>query len=388
MTDLADVLIAATSEEREHTAIVVSAVYQPVGGPGRTVMPPTYPVDGNERVPDAKYLKAKRLVDGQQRDTVVIDQEPSQANRIEEALRDAYDQGRLLLPLFEMRISTELGDIRLTSLDFPHRYADAYLRDSLVDGVRFDESPVGKRLRAATVADVRPLYEREPASLIFGAWDSHRKGRWPKFARLYASSMYGLDPVSFARMGGRMDPQNLKGSVDDVTKAEADWQFIAEGEKKKGTKLSEIGHGNIRPNPVHGGVTVSEIRRVASISLAGLERLRFGAAPAQTGNLARAALAALALAGDRLTFGGPSVWLRSGCDLAKAQESIGLERPSGELDELALTTAEALDVFTELQDRASAAGIAMDKDTISVQPMPALKDAIRFAVTSGSQDGE
>jgi CRISPR-associated protein Csb1 len=366
----------------------VHAVYQPVGGAGRTVMPPTYPVADNIRDPNERYLIAPRLVKGQERNAVVIDQEPSQANRIEEALRDAHYQGRLMLPLFEMRVSTQLGEIRLTSLDFPHRYADAYLRDSLVEGARFDESPAGKRLRAATVADVRPLYEREPASLIFGAWDSHRKGRWPKFARLYSSSMYGLDPVRFARRGGRMDPQNLTGAVDDKAKAEADWQFIAEGEKRKGTKLSEIGHGNIAPNPVHGGVTVSEIQRVASISLAGLDRLRFGDATSEAGNLARATLAALALAGDRLTFGGPSVWLRSGCDLAKVKESIGLERPSGELDEFAVTTQEALDIFGELRDRAAAAGIPMHTDTIGIQPTLALKEAIQFAVTSGSQGGE
>ncbi len=385
MTDLAGLLVAAASPERDHTAIVVRALYQPVGGSGRTVMPPTYPTN-NERDPNDRYLIAKRLVDGDQRDSVVIDQEPSQANRVEEALRDARYQGRLQLPLFEMRASTQLGEIRLTSLDFPHRYADAYLRDSLVDGIRFDESPVGKRLRTATVANVRPLYEREPTSLIFGAWDSHRKGRWPKFARLYASSMYGLDPVRFRRMGGRMDPQNLTGAVDDAAKAEADWQFIAEGAKAKGKKLSEIGHGNIAPNPVPGGVTVSEIRRSASISLAGIARLRFGDATGEACNFARAALAALALAGDRLTFGVPSVWLRSGCDLAKMQEIVGLERPGGELDELAVTAQDALDAFHELRDRASARGIAMDSDTISIVPTASLDKAIKHAVTAGSQD--
>lgn len=398
MTNFVDRLVAATSPEREHVALTVHAVYQPVGGAGRTVMPPTYPLEGNERGreaqkkiradPFAAYLKAGRLVEGKLRDAVVIDQEPSQANRIEEALRDARYQGRIQLPLFEMRVATKLGEILLTSLDFPHRYVDAYLRDSLIDGLRFDESAVGKRLRAATVADVRPLYEREPASLIFGAWDSHRKGRWPKFARLYSSSMYGLDPVSFARMGGRMDPTNLTGAVDDKTKAEGDWQFIPVGEKKKGTKLSEIGHANIPPGPVHGGVTVTEIRRVASISLAGLDRLRFGDATAETGNLARATLAALALAGDRFTFGGPSVWLRSGCDLAKIEEHIGFELPSGDLDEFPVSAEEVLAVFGELRERTAAAGLFMQTDTISVRPVPALSEAINYAVTSGSQDGD
>jgi CRISPR-associated protein Csb1 len=388
MSSLMDRLVAATSAEREHTAVVVRARYQPVGGAGRVVMPPTYPVGDSERDPNAKYLIGKRLIDGAPRDSVVIDQEPAQANRVEEALRDATDQDRLRLPLFEMRVVTGTSEVRLTSFDFPHRYADAYVRDSLVDGVRFDESPVGRRLRAATVADVRPLYCREPASLLFGAWDSHRKGRWPKFARLYSSSMHGLDPVTSVRRGGRMDPQNLTGAVDDAAKAESDWQFIPDGSKTKGKKLSEIGHGNIAPNAVPGGVTVSEIRRIASISLAGLERLRFGDAPAEASNLARAALAALALAGDRLTFGSPSVWLRSGCDLAKVGEQVGFERPDGDLDEFSATTQDVIDAFHELRDRATVAGIPMDADTISLVPIPALDAAITYALTVGSQDAE
>ena len=147
MTDsLADRLVEAVMPTRMHTAVVVRAVYQPVGGAGGKVMPPTYPVSATERDPNAKYLIDPRLVDGEQRRTVVIDQEPSQANRVEEALRDACDAGVLQLPMFEMRCN----GIRLTSLDFPHRYADAYVRDSLVGGVRFDQSPVGKRLRATT----------------------------------------------------------------------------------------------------------------------------------------------------------------------------------------------------------------------------------------------
>jgi CRISPR-associated protein Csb1 len=257
-----------------------------------------------------------------------------------------------------------------------------------VDGVRFDQSEVGIRLRTATAADVRPLYEREPCSLLFGAWDSHRKGRWPKFARLYAAAMYGLDPVAGRRRGGRLDPVNLTGLVDDEAKAEADWQFIAEGVKAKGNRLSEIGHGNIAPNPVPGGMTVSEIRRIASISLAGLERLRFGDAPAEAAALARATLAALALAGDRLVFERPSVWLRSGCDLAKVTETLGLERPDGAIDELPVTAKTALDAFHELRDRAAKAGIPMDTDTITLTPIPALAEAIRFAVTSGTQSDE
>ena len=387
-TSLSGQLAEAASEDRRHTALVVRAGYRPVGSPSSTVMPPTFPVDDRERDLTKKYLVADRLVDGERRLTVVLDQEQSQANRIEEALRDARDAGRLQLPIFELRVRTSHGGVRLTSLDFPHRYADAYLRDSTINGTRFDQSPPGQRLRTVSADDVRPLYEREPVSLIMGAWDSHRKGRWPKFARLFTATMFGVDPVFGVRRGGRLDPENLTGAVDDKSRAEGAWSYVPQGAKARGQKLSEIGHGNIAPNPVPGGVTVLAIHRIASMSFAGLERLRFGDAPTEAAILARAALAALALAGDRLAFGRPSAWLRSGCDLAKATETIGLERPGGELDVLEVTVQQALDAFHELREQAAARGIVMDSDVIAVEPVPALREAIEFAVAHAAADGE
>jgi CRISPR-associated protein Csb1 len=363
----ADRLIDAVREESDQTGIVVHAVYQPVGGPGGRLMPPSYP--------GGKYLEERRLVDGTEKPTVVLDQVPSQANRVEEALRLAHDRGRVELPMFE-----------LTSLDFPHRYADAYLRDSEIGGVRFDKSPIGQAFRLASVDDVRPLYEREPYSLLFGAWDSHRKGRWPKFARLYSSEMFGVQPVDGKRMGSRLDPTNLKGSVDDKTKAETDWVYFPESTKAKGQKLSEIGHGHIMPTETHGGVTVAEVRRRSWLSFAGLERLRFGDASQEATDLARATLTALALAGDRLTFGKPSLWLRSGCDLTRYQETIGFEVAGGDIEPFEVTASDALDLFTELRDRATAAGIRMATDTIPVTPIPALAQAISYAVTQAAPD--
>ncbi|GAA4199762.1 hypothetical protein GCM10023074_30660 [Microbispora amethystogenes] len=379
-------LVEALGEDRAHTAVVVRAVYHPVGGVGNSVMPPTFPIEDRERDLTRKYLVADRIVDGEAVKTVTIDQEQSQANRVEEALRDARDRGRLELPMLELRAPTSHGGIRITSFDAPHRYADAYWRDSLVDGVRFDKSQVGQRLRAVSAADARPLFEREPASLIFGAWDSHRKGRWPKFARLYTAIMFGVEPVFGSRRGGRLDPVNLTGAVDSKDKAENDWQYVAEGAKKTGQKLSEIGHGNIAPNPVPGGVTVREIRRVASISLAGMERLRFGDASIEAATTARAALVALALVGDRLAFARPSVWLRSGCDLAKASEEIGLERPGGDLERLDVSVAAAVDAFHELKESAAKLGVEMAADVISVTPIPSLQKAIEATVAHAASD--
>jgi len=372
-------LVSAVADGRRASGIVMDAVYQPVGGVGWKVMPPTYPERNG-----SPYLFEERWLAGEKVETVVIDQVPSQANRVEQALLSAHRDSRIALPLLQMRVN----GYTLTSLDFPHRYADAYIRDSEVNGVRFDQSEVGRVIRSATVEDVRPLYAREPYSLIFGAWDSHRAGRWPKFARLYASMMFGVAPIVGDRRGGRIDPMNLTGSVDDKNKAEADWKFVAEGEKKKGQKLSEIGLGNIAPNPVHGGVSVREIRRQGWISFAGLARLRFGDASKEAVVLARATLAALALAGDRLAFGEPSVYLRSGCDLVRVSETVGFGLAGGEREPIEVSADEAIAAFQELRDRASAAGIPMATDTIDLTPTPQLRDAIVYALTKASAEAE
>ncbi|OHV43947.1 type I-U CRISPR-associated RAMP protein Csb1/Cas7u [Pseudofrankia sp. BMG5.36] len=381
---LVERLVAAVGDERDVAGIAITGTYR-AAGDGK-VSPPTFP--------GGPYIFEPRHVDGAVSEVVVLDQVPSEANRIEEALLAARDGGRIELPLFELTAKTSRGEIRLTSLEFPHRYADAYLRDSLVNGVRFDKSPVGQRLRGVSAIDVRPLYQLDPGSLIFGAWDSHRTGRWPKFARLYSSSIVGLDPKEGIRRATRSDPLNLVGAIDDTAKAEGDWAFVVpggDGKKKSGQKPSEIGHGNIVDKVDKlppGGVTISEARRSAWISFAGLERLRFGDASREATQLARAALAALALAGDRLAFGRPSIWLRSGCDLVRTDESIGFDR-GGELEPVAVTAAEAIAAFRELRDRAASAGIVMEKDAVSITPIPGLANAIEYAVAKGAgSDGD
>jgi CRISPR-associated protein Csb1 len=378
-TQFADRLVAALSESRRETGLVIETVYQPAGGVGGKVMPPTFPpADGSP------YLFEDRWIDGARTNTVVIDQVPSQANRVEEALLEARDSGRVALPIIQM----VADGVRLTSLQFPHRYADAYLRDSEIDGVRFDDSPTGKALRSATAEDVRPLYAREPYSLLFGAWDSHRKGRWPKFARVYQSMMFGVEPIIGSRRGGRYDPMNLVGKVDSTDKAEADWKFLREGDKAKGQRLSEIGHGHIAPNPAHGGVTVREIRRHGWVSFAALERLRFGDASPQAAVLARAAMAALALAGDRLAFDRPSVWLRSGCDLTRIHETVAFEVGGGDREPVELPVGDAVAAFVELRDQAAAAGVPAATDVVTVTPIKSLREAMAYARTQATSDNE
>ena len=370
-SEVVERLLAAVAEERVDAGISVRGVYRPAAED--KVMPPTFP--------EGPYLLEGRRVGGEMRETVVLDQVPSQANRVEEALLAARDKGRVELPLFELLAQTSRGLVRLTSLEFPHRYADAYLRDSLVDGVRFDRSEVGRRLRQVSQQDARPLFELDPGSLIYGAWDSHRKGRWPKFARFYLSSMFGLDPQAGDRRSMRRDPMNLTGAIDDADRAEADWEFRPVGARARGSRLSEIGHGSALASEPPGGMTISEARRDAWISLGGLERVRFGDASDECVRVARATLLALALVGDRLAFDRPSVWLRSGCDLVRVSETLAFEKDGGEVEEFTLSASQAIEVFHELRDRAAANGLVMGTETIGLTPFKGLAEAIEHAVT-------
>ena len=79
-----------------------------------------------------------------------MDSVQSQANRLEEALQLAIDAGRFNdcpILLIEVDFSglellDEIG--RITSLQAPHRAADAILRDNIPDGTPFRKSDIGQ----------------------------------------------------------------------------------------------------------------------------------------------------------------------------------------------------------------------------------------------------
>ena len=376
-------LLDATSPDRTVAGVAVAADYRPLG---ERVMPPSFP--GND---SPQYLIVRPGSDDLEDGVgpwVAIDQVQSQANRVEEALNDAIAADEVALPLFRLALSMDLRDIKLTSLDLPHRYADAYLRDCRIDGVPFDKTDVGLSLRKASKTDVSALYRREPYSLLYGAWDSHRKGHQQKFARLYTSEMWGEDWVPSRRAAGRYDPYNLSGQA--IPTPDGGWDFAPTGTKaaKSAERLSKNGHGHIPPTVSDiGGGFVSVVRRRALISSAGLARLRFGRATGEAAHLARATLMALALYADRLAFGAPSVWLRSGCDLVKQDERIVMEKSGGESEPLDVDTDSVRSAFEELRDRTAEAGLAMDRDIIDVTPDKGLKDALQYSIAK-AEPGE
>lgn len=367
----------------DHAVLRVVAAFEPVGGPGSRVFPPTYPRSAEE----GPYLMETRWVEGQERPDVLLDGTASQANRAEEALLRARRSGETEFPLMELRHSGE-ADVVLSSLEWPHRFADAYCRDSLLDGVAFDRSEIGRSLRAVSMADARPLFRHDPGSLVFGAWDSHRTGRQQKFPRIYSSEVIGWDPVEARRKAGRMDPLNLTGAAKRDKGGDEEWEFAASGQKVKGEKLSEIGHGNVAPNAQHGGVTISSAQRIATLSLAGLDRVGFGDLPREAAVATRAVLAAYALLADRLAFGGPSLWLRSGCELVLVSERLEWVMRGGQTVATQLSRAQALELLAVSVERAAKQGLTWHTTTIALQPKPQLGKAIDFATTKAEAGAE
>lgn len=262
-------------------AIRVRARYEPAGGKGAKVYPPTF--GSQER--GSPYLIEKRYIAGDEEavETVLLDSIGSQANRIEEALLESLKRKEIALPLLVLEALVHGRTIRLTSLEMPHRSADAYLRDSEdKTGTRFDATELGKALRAAKLNDVTILYNHCPTALVFGTWDSHRGKPEISFktARIWTSEMYGAEPKLGFKVGSRMDPLGMLGGDvqrgDEAKQGEDpyEWRLIKiKGDKteeevakepgvplSKKDKLSNLGHGNYPPKISDGGVAVRPLR--------------------------------------------------------------------------------------------------------------------------------
>lgn len=369
---LYDELSHAVGRSGDRALIRLRTVYQPAGGQGAKIYPPTYPTEGG-----APYVTESRIVDGVERENVLLDSTPSQSNRAEIAVLRAFRAARVRIPILEIRHEGS-ESLVLSSLELPHRYADAYLRDSEIDGMKFDKTELGKSFQRATPEDAGALYRHDPGSLVFGAWNSHRKGRQAKFPRVYASEIVGWDPKTGSRKAGRMDPLNLTG----IRKGAGDsWEWAAGTAKAKDQKLSEIGHGNIAPGLAHGGVTISSGERIATLSMAALDRVGFGSAPHEWAVAARSVLAAYALMADRLAFGSSSLWLRSGCELVVTQDVLEWVGRGGVTEPFSLGVEEALALFDHSCTVAADRGLGLSLDPVTLVPGTSLAAAIDFSLT-------
>ena len=83
---------------------------------------------------------------------------------------------------------------RLSSLEFPHRNADAYLRDAKLGGQDFIKTDLGRAIFGATAQECGPLMAWFPQALLYGFWQSHlgKKRHNTKHARAWVSEIVGL----------------------------------------------------------------------------------------------------------------------------------------------------------------------------------------------------
>ena len=368
---------------------------QPVGGTGDKLFPPTYPPPpGARRDAPPRHVFERRRVDGGDVWCVLIDSVQSQANRLEEALLAAADRGEIGLPYVtvDFRAAGLEPLARITSLDAPHRVYDAILRDSLMGGEPFMQSPSGRRLAAAKPADATALLELSPTALLFGAWHSQGEGGGlgAKFPRALVSEIMGIDtPVdeipnartgeveprtAGQRTGSRIDPLGVLRKVD-VFKGGAGWSPDQEGAGARAKKVrpSEINHGNIAPTVQPLGVTCSYAEHRAVITLAGLRRLRFGSDERNdAGRALVAALGLVALAEQDAS----GYALRSRCDLVcDGSAPLELVRPDGSTETVDLDRKEALALYKDAYVRAESVGFRFE--SIVLKPQEKLVDIVR-----------
>lgn len=317
-------LLRGCSDESFDDGIRIDADLVPLTGPGGLVKPAVY--EGGTYQKDRRWASP---TDEEATAVIVIDNVPSQANRLEDALR--RNRASISIPEFVLDLSglpnlpSHLPRV-LSSLQFPHRNADAYLRDAKLGDSDFVKTALGNAIFGATAQTCGPLMAWFPQALLYGFWQSHlgKKRHNAKHARAWVSEIVGWEPAATDTrvMGLKGDvlnlntDENVSSNPNDRTK----WG-IGGGEKIEGgkaDKLSEIGHGQV---PFMGddapaaAVSFTRVTQRATISFAQLRRITLGADYSVEANVAaRALLVALGLHAHQLAFG-RGFALRSGAEL-------------------------------------------------------------------------
>jgi CRISPR-associated protein Csb1 len=405
---------------------------QPAGGEGDKVFPPTYA--------GAVYAMEMRRIEGYSElvRCVLLDSVQSQANRAEEAIQDAVDEGRIRIPVVAVDFSgipiVEPGSNepglyepigRVTSLEAPHRIADAILRDSEINGIPFRNTAEGKKIIMATQRNATPLFELCPTALLYGIWDSTgpKGGLGVKFQRAIVSEIIGIDAALGVKTSSRMDPLGIQLKAGPIFQAaDGTWttdETRAKLDKKKPVlagkegKPSEVNHGNIAPSLsdtgrdplgkegervyLAGGVTIAYAEQTAVLSLPALRRLRFpldatGTIDSETNLAAQTVLAALGLCGAVLAAE-RGLDLRSRCLLCVTEKPTW-ELLSGRGDTprtFELTAEQAIQLLNEAIDAAKAKKLPWRGEQLNLRPADKLVDLVRksqeLAVKSGAEDG-
>lgn len=394
---------------------------QPAGGEGDKVFPPTYS--------ESAYATEKRRVPNHDDpvECVLLDSVQSQANRLEEALQDALDEERIQIPVVEVDFtgeqlvdpgSEEPGLVepigRVTSLEAPHRVADAILRDSQLDGVEFRKTELGKKIGMANLRNATPLFELCPTALLLGIWDSTgpKGGLGTKFQRALVSEIIGVNAQYGTKTSSRIDPLAIRKDAAVIYEsATEDWTLDGKSAvqknkkpvfKGKDGKPSEANHGNIVPSlsdnnrdgvPLAGGVTIDYAEQTTVISLPAIRRLRFpvdGKDSREMNVAGRTVIAALGLCGAALAAE-RGLDLRSRC-LLWPTDPINwelLKTPGSRPESFELDADRAIALLAESVEVAQKAGLPWLTKPLVLKPQAKLVELVRksqqLAVASGGE---
>jgi CRISPR-associated protein Csb1 len=385
-----------------HVAVRMTTRLLPAGGPQTKVFPPTYIGEKTKSGNIGRYAYEERRVNGNTVRVVLLDSVQSQANRMEHALLDAYKSGRMWFPLVKVSFKgvKELQDIgvqELTSLEVPHRLADAIILYSMNErGQDFIKSDDGVLLESASITNATKIFELSPTALVFGQWLSHgrRGGLGNKFPRTIVSEIVGYNAVEGTKVGGRIDPLPISKNVPVYVKPDGEWTLDDEERDKdaqyKEKKASDIGLGNIPPSfekegkKLPGGVTISYAEQVGVLSLIAIRRLRFpvsGRESPEINKAARAVLATLALCAMSLQVD-QGFDLRSRCLLVPDGGTKWelILRDGSSPKGFTLDSERAIKMFNRAVEEAKAVGVPWPREPLTLTPSDKLLDLIKKSI--------
>ena len=378
--------------------------YQPAGGPGDKIFPPTY--EGGQYATEQRVNPAT----GELRNCVLLDSVASQANRMELALLSVCRAGSIRLPIIEVRFDQDdlLRKFTVNSLEASHRVADALFRDSRLDGKIFRSSPPGKLLDHASITNATGIFGICPTALVFGFWDSTgpRGGGGAKFQRTITSEIIGYDAVPGKKTSSHIDPAGIRLGAGPLYEraTESDehpkWtihqeQAVSNGnqpQKIKDGRPARVSLGNVTPTITEGGFTISEAAQTTTLSLAAIRRLRFplnGAADSASGIdlAARTTLAALGLAAGTLARADTD--LRSRCHLIPQNPVLWelLDQPGRPPAEFPMNETDAIALLDEAIAAAQNAGLPWE-NIIRLTPSPELLELVKRSQELDAQSAE
>jgi CRISPR-associated protein Csb1 len=288
---------------------------------------------------------------------------------------------------------------KVTSLQAPHRIADAILRDSTLEQDRkpteFRKSEIGKQLDQLSAGYATPLLKHAPHCLVFGLWDSTgpRGGMGVKFPRAIVSEIIGINAVGGKKTRSRIDPLNIRSNSGTLYVAkDGGWTLDKEkaakdkGEPKKvgkEGKPSAANHGNVPPAISDGGFTIDYAEQTTVLSLPALRRLRFPPRPdaessPEGNNAARGFLAGLGLLAATLAVEG-GYDLRSRCIL-RATSAVTwylLGKPGSADTPFTLEKSAALELYREALAGLKEAGLPIHLEEVLLRPSPDLVTLVK-----------